>query len=90
MLETGSGITVNEFSSPRKDLSDEVVKSCGDSVRSEHSDDQKLLERHLIEFLPLERKFLILWGEFVVPVLESVWSLLFDLLNEVLEAFDLI
>lgn len=90
MLEAGGGVTVNEFSALWQIVSDEVIESCSDSIRPEHSDDQKLLERHLVEFLPLKRKFLVLGGELVVPVLKPVWSLLLKLLNEVLEALDLV
>jgi len=90
LLEAGSGIAVNEVPSFWKVVPDEVIESSGDSIWSEHSDDQELLEWHLVEFLPLQRKFLVLWGELVVPILESVWSLLLNLLNEVFEAFDLV
>jgi hypothetical protein len=90
LLEAGGGITVNEFISFWKVVSDKVIESSRDSIRSEHPDDQKLLEWHLVEFLPLEREFLVLWGELVVPVLESVRSLLLNLLDEVFEAFDLV
>ena len=71
-------------------MSNKVIKSSSDSIWSEYSDDQKLLEWHLIEFLPLKRKFLILWSKLVVPILESVWSFFFKLLNEVFETFNFI
>jgi hypothetical protein len=90
LLETGSRITVNEFSSLWKGLSDKVIKSSGDSIWSKNSYNQKFLEWHLIEFLPLKRKFLVLRSKLIIPVFESVWSLLLKLLNEVFKSFNFI
>lgn len=90
MLETRSRITVNEFSSLWKVVSDEVIKCSRDSIWSKNSYHQKFLEWHLIEFLPFERKFLVLRSKLIIPVLESVWGLFLKLLNEVFKSFNFI
>ena len=89
MGKARSGVTVDEVCSFWKSSSDEVVKSGGDSVRSEHSGHKHLLERSLLESLPVEWKFFILWSELVVPVLEPVWRLLLNMLGKELKSFNL-
>jgi hypothetical protein len=42
----------------------------------------------LLEFLPVEWKFLIFWRKLIVPVLESIWSFLLNILSELLETFN--
>ena len=89
MGKARSGVTVDEVCSFWKSSSDEVVKSGGDSVRSEHSGHKHLLERSLLESLPVEWKFLVFWSKLIVPVLESVWSFLLNILSELFKAFNL-
>lgn len=90
MLETGSRITVNEFSTLRKIVSDEVIKCSSNSIWSKNSNDQEFLEWHLIEFLPFKRKFFVFRSKLIIPVLESVWSLFLKLCNEIFKSFDFI
>jgi hypothetical protein len=42
----------------------------------------------LLEFLPVEWEFLIFWSKLIVPVLESIWSFLLNILSELLETFN--
>lgn len=47
------------------------------------------MERHLLEFLPVERKFLVLGGKGVVPILETTGGLFLEMLGELLETLKL-
>lgn len=43
----------------------------------------------MIESLPVEWQFLVFWREFVVPVLENVWSISFQVSGKLVKAFEL-
>jgi hypothetical protein len=89
VVEAGCGVTVDVVLTVWKSSGDEVIDRGGHSVWSEHSHDQHLLEWHLLELLPVKWKFLVFWRKLIVPVLESVWSLLLDILGELFETFNL-
>jgi hypothetical protein len=60
--EEGAGrVTINIVITVREGLSDKHIESCGDTIRSETSDDKQLLEELLIKSLPIEWKFYLLW-----------------------------
>jgi hypothetical protein len=86
---TRGSIAINIVVTGWQCLTHEVVERSGDTIGSQHSNYEQLLEEHVVEFLPVHRKLAVLWGELVIPILELGGQLIHYIVSKLLEELQL-
>jgi len=89
LLGVASHIAINKSITIGHNFADKVIKSSCCSVRAEGAHDKKLFEWHRFELLPVKWELFSLGCKFVVPILETFSSTVFNMLGELLKHLDL-
>jgi hypothetical protein len=86
--EGAGGVAVHVVVTVREGLSNEHIESGRDTIGSQTSDDQQLLEELLLKSLPVKWKLNTFRGKLIVPFSESVRSLFLKILSKQFESFN--